>query len=174
MNFFSPNLIITSTFCVYLLAMVAIGLIAYQRTLNLSDYILAGRRLGPLVTALSAGASDMSGWLLLGLPGYAYAAGYEAVWIAAGLLVGTYINWRLVAGRLRCYSRVAGDAQTLSDFFEQRFNDRSRLLRILSGIFILLFFTFYTSSGLVAGGKLFNAVWFDGRLREYQERKDGV
>ena len=159
MHFSEPNLIVTITFCVYLLAMLAIGVIAFQRTANLSDYILAGRRLGPLVTALSAGASDMSGWLLLGLPGYAYATGAEAIWIAVGLLVGTYINWRLVAARLRNYSRIAGDAQTLSDFFEQRFNDRSRLLRILSGIFILLFFTFYTSSGLVAGGKLFNAVF---------------
>jgi len=153
------NPIIISTFCVYLLAMLVIGVIAYKRTANLSDYILAGRRLGPLVTALSAGASDMSGWLLLGLPGYAYAAGYEAIWIAGGLLVGTYINWRLVAARLRCYSRIAGDAQTLPDFLEQRFLDHSHLLRILSGIFILIFFTFYTSSGLVAGGKLFNAVF---------------
>ena len=155
----TSDLIITTTFCFYLLAMVAIGIIAYRKTRNLSDYILAGRRLGPLVTALSAGASDMSGWLLLGLPGYAYAAGYEAIWIAIGLLVGTYINWRLVAERLRRYSHAAGDAQTLSDFFEQRFNDRSHLLRLLSGIFILIFFTFYTSSGLVAGGKLFNAVF---------------
>lgn len=153
------NLAIGTTFFVYLLAMLAIGVIAYQRTANLSDYILAGRRLGPLVTALSAGASDMSGWLLLGLPGYAYAAGYEAIWIVLGLLAGTYLNWRLVAARLRCYSQAAGDAHTLSDFFEQRFKDRTRLLRILSGIFILLFFTFYTSSGLVAGGKLFNAVF---------------
>ncbi len=159
MHFSDPSPIISITFCVYLLAMLAIGVIAYRRTTNLSDYILAGRRLGPLVTALSAGASDMSGWLLLGLPGYAYAAGYEAIWIALGLLVGTYINWRLVAARLRCYSRLAGDAQTLSAFLEQRFNDSSRLLRILSGVFILLFFTFYTSSGLVAGGKLFNAVF---------------
>lgn len=153
------TIIISATFFVYLIAMLTIGVIAYRRTRSLSDYILAGRKLGPLVTALSAGASDMSGWLLLGLPGYAYAAGYEAGWIALGLLVGTYINWRLVASRLRCYSHIAGDAQTISDFLEQRFNDQSRLLRIISGIFILLFFTFYTSSGLVAGGKLFNAVF---------------
>jgi len=159
MHFSAPSFIISCTFCFYLLAMLAIGVIAYRRTANLSDYILAGRRLGPLVTALSAGASDMSGWLLLGLPGYAYAAGFEAIWIALGLLVGTYINWRLLAARLRSYSRLAGDAQTLSDFLEQRFHDSTRLLRILSGIFILLFFTFYTSSGLVAGGKLFNAVF---------------
>jgi sodium/proline symporter len=139
--------------------MMLIGYLAYRRTKNLSDYILGGRRLGSWVAAISACASDMSGWLLLGLPGYAYAAGLEAGWIALGLLVGTYFNWRLVAARLRQYSVIAGDSQTLPEFFEQRFCDETRLLRIVSAIFILLFFLFYTSSGLVAGGKLFNAVF---------------
>jgi sodium/proline symporter len=139
--------------------MMLIGYLAYRRTKNLSDYILGGRRLGSWVAAISACASDMSGWLLLGLPGYAYAAGLEAGWIALGLLVGTYFNWRLVAARLRQYSVIASDSQTLPEFFEQRFCDETRLLRIVSAIFILLFFLFYTSSGLVAGGKLFNAVF---------------
>ncbi|NNG13920.1 MAG: sodium/proline symporter PutP [Gammaproteobacteria bacterium] len=139
--------------------MMLIGYLAYRRTKNLSDYILGGRRLGSWVTALSACASDMSGWLLLGLPGYAYAAGLEAGWIALGLLIGTYFNWRLVAARLRHYSVIAGNSQTLPEFFEHRFHDKSHLLRVVSAIFILLFFLFYTSSGLVAGGKLFNAVF---------------
>jgi sodium/proline symporter len=147
------------TFFIYVCLMMFIGYLAYRRTHSLSDYILGGRRLGKWVTALSACASDMSGWLLLGLPGYAYAAGLEAGWIALGLLAGTYFNWRLVAGRLRHYSVIAGNSQTLPAFFENRFHDESRSLRVVSAIFILLFFLFYTSSGLVAGGKLFNTVF---------------
>ncbi|MGB5767396.1 MAG: sodium/proline symporter PutP [Arenicellales bacterium] len=152
-------MIVGATFIVYICLMMFIGYLAWRRTKNLSDYILGGRRLGSWVTAMSASASDMSGWLLLGLPGYAYAAGLEAGWIALGLLVGTYFNWRLVAARLRHYSVIAGDSQTLPEFFENRFHDETRLLRTVSAIFILLFFLFYTSSGLVAGGKLFNAVF---------------
>jgi len=147
------------TFVIYVCLMLFIGYLAYRRTKNLSDYILGGRRLGSWVAAISACASDMSGWLLLGLPGYAYAAGLESGWIALGLLLGTYFNWRLVAARLRCYSEIASDSQTLPEFFEKRFHDRTRLLRVVSAIFILFFFLFYTSSGLVAGGKLFNAVF---------------
>lgn len=150
---------VIATFIVYVCLMMLIGYFAYRRTKNLSDYILGGRRLGSWVTALSACASDMSGWLLLGLPGYAYAAGLEAGWIALGLLIGTYLNWRLVAARLRHYSVIAGNSQTLPEFFEQRFHEQTHWLRIVSALFILLFFLFYTSSGLVAGGKLFNAVF---------------
>lgn len=147
------------TFVAYLLLMLAIGWLAWRRTHDLADYILGGRRLGYWVAALSAGASDMSGWLLLGLPGYAYLAGFEAGWLALGLLAGTYLNWRIVARRLRMYSEAADNALTLPEFFEQRFGDRTRLLRILSALFILLFFLFYTSAGLVAGGKLFETVF---------------
>ncbi len=147
------------TFAAYIIAMLAIGLYAYRRTHNLADYLLGGRRIGPWVTALSASASDMSGWLLLGLPGYAYAAGFEAFWIALGLLVGTWLNWRLVARRLRHFTAICDNALTLSDFLERRFADRSHMLRLVSALFILLFFTFYTSSGLVAGGRLFEAVF---------------
>lgn len=153
------NVGVTVTFLLYIIMMLAVGYIAYKRTTNLSDYILGGRSLGPLPSALSAGASDMSGWLLLGLPGYAYAAGYEAIWIAAGLLAGTWLNWLFVARRLRTYSFAAGDALTLPSYFENRFNDTSRVLRVISAFFILLFFLFYTSSGLVAGGKLFETVF---------------
>ena len=155
----SSSLTIGLTFIVYICGMLAIGWVAYQRTGNLADYILGGRKLGSWVTALSAGASDMSGWLLLGLPGYAYAAGFEAGWIALGLLVGTYFNWRIMAKRLRCYTEVAANSLTIPDFLEQRFRDSRHLLRVIAAFFILLFFLFYTSSGLVAGAKLFNAVF---------------
>ncbi len=153
------NVIIGGTFFVYLAGMLAIGIIAYYRTSDLSDYLLGGRKLNGFTTALSAGASDMSGWLLLGLPGYAYVAGYEAGWIALGLLIGTYINWKFIAGRLRIFTATLGDSITLSEYFENRFNDQTRILRIVTAIFILVFFLFYTSSGLVAGGKLFNSVF---------------
>ncbi len=149
---------ITTTFIVYLIMMLSIGVYAYQRTKNSSDYFLGGRSLGPWPAALSAGASDMSGWLLLGLPGYAYAAGLEAFWLAGGLLVGTWANWLLVAKRLRTYS-VTTDSLTLPEFLSRRFNDRSKLIQTISAFFILLFFLFYTSSGLVAGGKLFETVF---------------
>lgn len=147
----------TVTFIIYLLGMLGIGLVAYRMTNNLSDYILGGRSLGPGVAALSAGASDMSGWLLLGLPGAMFAAGMNQIWIAIGLAVGAWLNWQLVAPRLRIYTEQAGNALTIPDFLENRFNDETRLLRVISAIVILLFFTFYTSSGLVAGAKLFEA-----------------
>lgn len=155
----SESTITALVFVVYLLIMLWLGALAYRQTANLSDYILGGRRLGHWVSALSAGASDMSGWLLLGLPGYAYLAGYEAAWIALGLLTGTYLNWRIMAVRLRCYSQLADNSLTLPDYLEKRFADPSHLLRLLSAFFILLFFLFYTAAGLVAGAKLFTSVF---------------
>lgn len=146
------------TFTAYLGAMLWIGVWAYRKTNDLSDYILGGRSLGPWPSALSAGASDMSGWLLLGMPGYAYAAGWEASWLGGGLLLGTYLNWLIVAPRLRDYSQAAGDSLTLPQYFSNRFNDKV-LIRSISAFFILMFFLFYTSSGLVAGGKLFETVF---------------
>jgi sodium/proline symporter len=146
------------TFFLYLGFMLWIGLWAYKKTNNLSDYILGGRSLGPWPSALSAGASDMSGWLLLGMPGYAYVAGWEASWLGLGLIVGTYLNWLIVAPRLRVYSQLAGDSLTLPQYFSNRFNDKVAI-RVISAFFILLFFLFYTSSGLVAGGKLFESVF---------------
>ncbi|POC21301.1 sodium/proline symporter PutP [Vibrio vulnificus] len=149
---------ITGTFIAYLLLMVAIGVYAYKKTSSSSDYFLGGRSLGPWPAALSAGASDMSGWLLLGLPGYAYAAGIESFWLAGGLLVGTWANWLVSAKRLRTYS-IQTDALTLPEFLSRRFDDKSKLIQTISAFFILLFFLFYTSSGLVAGGKLFETVF---------------
>ena len=153
------NNTIILTFIAYLVVVLAIGFIAWRRTKNLSDYILGGRSLGSGVAALSAQASDMSGWLLLGLPGYAYLAGFEAGWLMIGLVIGTYLNWRIVAAPLRTATEQYGDSLTLPDYFERRFNDHSGVLRIVSATFILIFFTFYTSSGLVAGGKLFETVF---------------
>ena len=155
----TDQLTIGLTFLVYLLAMLVIGWFAYRRTSSLSDFVLGGRRLGTWVAALSASASDMSGWLLLGLPGYAYLAGLEAFWLALGLLLGTWLNWRIQAARLRSYTEIAGNSLTLPEFFANRFRDPSRSLRVIAALFILLFFLFYTSSGLVAGGKLFESVF---------------
>ncbi|MDO6708242.1 sodium/proline symporter PutP [Photobacterium sp. 1_MG-2023] len=150
---------ITGTFIVYLIAMLAIGYYAYKRTANSSDYFLGGRSLGPWPAALSAGASDMSGWLLLGLPGYAYAAGMESIWLAGGLLLGTWLNWLICAKRLRTYTITADNAITIPEYLSNRFQDKSKLIQTISAFFILLFFLFYTSSGLVAGGKLFETVF---------------
>ncbi len=142
-------------FVVYLLAMLGIGMFAYKLTSKHSDYILGGRGLGPSVAALSAGASDMSGWLLLGLPGALYASGMSQAWIVIGLMIGIFLNWQFIAKRLRIYTEVSGDALTLPDFLDNRFRDNSRVLRVLSAIVILIFFTLYTSAGLVGGGLLF-------------------
>ncbi|MRG87409.1 sodium/proline symporter PutP [Salinibacillus xinjiangensis] len=145
------------TFIVYLAGMLAIGIIGYRLTSNLSDYFLGGRRLGPGVAALSAGASDMSGWLLLGLPGAIYASGLVGAWIAVGLAIGAYLNWQFVARRLRTYTEVSNDSITIPDFFENRFKDNSHILRLVSAIVILFFFTIYTASGMTAGAKLFSS-----------------
>lgn len=142
-------------FAIYLLAMLAIGWLGYLGTKNLSDYILGGRSLGSFVTALSAGASDMSGWLLMGLPGAIYVSGLSESWIAIGLCLGAYLNWRWVAARLRLYTERAGNALTLPDFLANRFEDKSNALRIVTALVILVFFTLYCASGVVAGARLF-------------------
>lgn len=157
------------TFLVYILGMILIGFIAYRVTNNLSDYILGGRRLGSFVTALSAGASDMSGWLLMGLPGAIYAGGLIEGWLAIGLTIGAYLNWKLVAGRLRSHTEHCGDALTLPEYFHNRFNDKTRIIKILSAIIFLLFFAVYCASGVVAGARVFenlfgvpyeHAIWY--------------
>jgi sodium/proline symporter len=144
---------------IYMIGMLLIGYVAYRRTANLTDYMLGGRNLGPAVTALSAGASDMSGWLLMGLPGAMYVSGLSSGWIVVGLCAGAYLNWLYVAPRLRTYTEVANNSITIPDFFENRFKDNSRILRITSALVILIFFTFYTSSGMVSGGQLFESAF---------------
>ncbi|EPY4198189.1 sodium:solute symporter family transporter [Klebsiella pneumoniae] len=147
------------TFIVYIFGMVLIGFIAWRSTKNFDDYILGGRSLGPFVTALSAGASDMSGWLLMGLPGAIFLSGISESWIAIGLTLGAWINWKLVAGRLRVHTEVNNNALTLPDYFTGRFEDKSRVLRIISALVILLFFTIYCASGIVAGARLFESTF---------------
>ena len=156
MSMTNPTLI---TFVIYIAAMVLIGLAAYRSTNDLSDYILGGRSLGSFVTALSAGASDMSGWLLMGLPGAVYLSGLSESWIAIGLIVGAYLNWLFVAGRLRVHTEHNGNALTLPDYFTNRFEDASRILRVLSAAVILVFFTIYCASGIVAGARLFESTF---------------
>lgn len=146
------------TLAIYFLVMLAIGLYAYRKsTSDLSGYMLGGRSLSPSVAALSAGASDMSGWILMGLPGAMFVSGFSSSWIAIGLLIGALINYLVVAPRLRVFTQVAGDALTVPDYFAKRFNDNSNVLRLVASTVIVLFFTLYTSSGLVAGGKLFES-----------------
>lgn len=147
------------TFTLYILLMVAIGFAAWRHTRDLSDYILGGRSLGPFVTAMSTGASDMSGWLLMGLPGALYAAGLVEAWIAIGLIVGAWFNWFVVAGRLRVYTEQCGNALTLPDYFGNRFEDHSRMLRVSAALVILVFFTIYCASGMVAGARLFEEIF---------------
>ncbi|MCK3654870.1 sodium:proline symporter [Pasteurellaceae bacterium Macca] len=145
----------TTTFLIYIIGMIAIGFFAYRFTNNLSDYILGGRRLGSFVTGLSAGASDMSGWLLMGLPGAVYASGLIEGWIAIGLTVGAYLNWLFVAGRLRMHTEYNQNALTLPEYFHHRFGDNTKILKIVSATIILFFFAIYCASGVVAGARLF-------------------
>lgn len=145
---------------IYFVVMLAIGLFAYRNsTDDISGYILGGRQVSPQVTALSAGASDMSGWMLMGLPGAMFVIGFDTIWIALGLLIGAWFNYLLVAPRLRVYTQEADDALTLPDFFSKRFEKKNGSVRMISAAVIILFFTLYTSAGLVAGGKLFESAF---------------
>ena len=156
MTFLNPTVI---TFVLYIFVMVGIGLYAYKSTSDFSDYILGGRSLGSVVTALSAGASDMSGWLLMGLPGAIYLSGLSEAWIAIGLVIGAWLNWLLVAGRLRVHTEVQNNSLTLPDYFTSRFGDKKKVLRIISAMVILVFFAIYCASGMVAGARLFESIF---------------
>ena len=150
---------IVGAFIGYFALVLLIGLYFYKRSSNISDYMLGGRQLNPAVAALSAQASDMSGWLLMGLPGSLYLLGMSEMWIGVGLAIGTYASWLVIARRLRRYSYEAGDSITIPQFFENRFHDESGLLRIISSIVILVFFTAYVVSGFVSGGIVFQTVF---------------
>lgn len=146
---------------IYLLGMIAIGIYYSTKNKNVGDFYLGGRKLGPIVTAMSAEASDMSSWLLMGLPGVAYLTGCaEAGWTAIGLAIGTYLNWLIVAKRLRRYTAKANNSITLPEFFSNRYRDNSKAILAISAIFIVIFFVPYTASGFAACGKLF-ATLFD-------------
>ncbi|SFM40204.1 sodium/proline symporter [Ectothiorhodospira mobilis] len=153
------NFALLATLVAYLILMVLVGLAAYRFTHSLADYILGGRRLGAGTAALSAGASDMSGWLLLGLPGAVFASGMNQIWIAVGLTIGAYLNWQFVADRLRRLTFAARDSITIPAYFENRFRDGTSALRVVAALVILMFFTFYTSAGLVAAGTLFEGTF---------------
>ncbi|WP_170114218.1 sodium/proline symporter PutP [Kangiella spongicola] len=144
-------------FGIYLIFMLAIGVWAYMKTNDSSDYMLGGRGLGGAVTALSAGASDMSGWILMGLPGAIYFSGLSESWLAFFLVVGAYLNWKFIAGRLRSYTEIADNALTLPDYFAGRFHDGGKWLRIAAVVVMIVFYGYYIGSGLVAGSKLFES-----------------
>ncbi|GAA4821265.1 osmoregulated proline transporter OpuE [Marinicella pacifica] len=142
----------------YFIVMLGIGLYAFKKsTSDLSGYMLGGRNLHPAVVALSAGASDMSGWIMMGLPGAMFVSGFSSTWIAVGLVAGAWLNYFLVAPRLRVYTEKADDSITIPDYFANRFADNRNILRVISAVVIIIFFTIYTSSGVVAGGKLFES-----------------
>ncbi|MFA7067436.1 MAG: sodium/proline symporter, partial [Acidaminococcaceae bacterium] len=143
----------------YFSILAGIGLVNYKSKEDLEGYVLGGRKLGPWVTSMSAEASDMSGWMLMGLPGYAYLSGVSAFWIALGLAMGTWINWVFIAKRLRIFTHVANNSITLPEYFENRFMDQSKRIRMVCSIFIFIFFLIYTSASFVAGGKLFNTAF---------------
>lgn len=147
------------SFVGYLSLMLAIGFIFSKRQESLGDYYLGGRKMNKWVVALSAQASDMSGWLLMGLPGAIYVGGFSEAWIGIGLMIGTYLNWKIVAGRLRRYSQACGDSITIPDFICNRFRDGTGVSRIVAAIIILVFFTFYTASGFVSAAKLFTSTF---------------
>lgn len=150
---------IALAFILYLVLMMSIGLYYSRRQKNLSSYILGDRQLGPWLTSMSAEASDMSGWMLMGLPGYAYLHGLSAFWTGIGLIIGTWANWVLVSQRLRNYTEVANNSLTIPDYLSNRFEDKKNGLRLICALFIILFFIIYTSSGFVAAGKLFNTIF---------------
>ena len=147
------------SFVAYLALMLGIGFLFSRRQEDLGDYYLGGRRMNKWVVALSAQASDMSGWLLMGLPGAVFVGGLSEAWIGIGLLVGTYLNWRIVARRLRVYSHVCNDSITIPDFVCNRFRDPTGLSRSVAAVIILVFFTFYTASGFVSCAKLFTSTF---------------
>ena len=152
-------MIILSAFVVYLAFMIVIGVVYMKKTNSSEDYFLGGRGLNAWVAALSAQASDMSGWLLMGLPGAIYSLGTGQIWIAVGLFIGTVLNWVCISHRLRKYTIAANNSLTIPAYFENRFQDKKRILLLISSIVIVIFFLVYTASALAAGGKLFNTVF---------------
>ena len=150
---------VLGSFVVYLVLMLGIGFLFSNRQENMGDYFLGGRKMNKWVVALSAQASDMSGWLLMGLPGAIFLGGFSEAWIGIGLAIGTYLNWKIVAHRLRRYSQICGDSITIPDFIANRFRDKTGVSRVVAALIILVFFTFYTASGFVSAAKLFSTMF---------------
>ena len=153
------NIYTLAAFVIYFILMIAIGFFGFKKSKNVNDYFLGGRQLGPWATAISAQASDMSGWLLLGLPGAVFLYGLTESWIAIGLFVGTYLNWKLIAARLRKMSAAAGDSITIPEYFQNRFKSQSYVVRFVCAAIIFVFFLVYTASAFSSGAKLFNFVF---------------
>ena len=153
------TVIILIAFVFYLAMMIVIGAVYMKKTSSSEDYFLGGRGLNGWVAALSAQASDMSGWLLMGLPGAIYSFGSGQIWIAVGLFIGTVLNWVCISGRLRKYTIAANNSMTIPAFFENRYRDKKKILLLISSVVIVIFFLVYTASALAAGGKLFNTVF---------------
>ncbi|WP_440617494.1 sodium/proline symporter PutP [Cysteiniphilum sp. 6C5] len=151
--------VLVIVFVLYISIILGLGICSYFYTKNLHDYMLGGRSLSGPIAALGAGASDMSSWLLLALPGAVMLNGLNQIWLPLGLSLGAYLNWQFVAKRLRVYTEVANDSITIPSYFENRFMEKSGLLRLLSALVILIFFTFYTASAFVAGGLLFGSTF---------------
>ena len=156
----TEQIIILATIAVYLMGVLIIGIVCSKQSNTVGDFYLGGRKLGPFVTAMSAEASDMSSWLLMGLPGVAYLTGVaDAAWTAIGLAIGTYLNWLIVAKRIRRYTEIAGNSITIPEFFSKRYRDDKNILMLLGAIVIVVFFIPYTASGFAACGKLFNSLF---------------
>jgi sodium/proline symporter len=153
------NVTIFAVVLAYFLFLGFLGLRGYNKTKTFSDYILGGRKLGPVVGAMNVGASDMSSWLLMGLPGAFYLFGFNQMWIIIGLVIGSYFSWKMVAVRLRNYTELANDSLTISSFLENRFKDKSGILRTVTSVMIIFFFTLYISSGFVGSAKLFTSLF---------------
>ena len=152
-------MITTITFLLYFAILMLIAIVAFYRTKNHADYILGGRTLNGVLTAMGVGASDMSGWLMMALPGSVYLIGLSKIWMPLGLIIGAWLNWQFVGKRLRVYTEVASNSLTIPAYFSNRFHDTSGILRTITGLVILIFFTFYSSSSFVAGAKLFSSTF---------------
>ena len=155
----TSNFSIIAVIAVYFSFLAYLGVRGYNRTKTFGDYILGGRKLGPVIGAMNVGASDMSSWLLMGLPGAFYLYGMNQMWIIIGLIMGSYASWKLIAPRLRVYTEAANDSLTISSFLENRFNDETKILRLITAIIILFFFTIYIASGFVGSAKLFSSLF---------------
>ena len=155
------NIIVLCAFIAYMIIMIVIGFVCSKGNKNNEDYFLGGRNLGSWTAAMSAQASDMSGWLLMGLPGAVYLAGTGEAWIAVGLLIGTILNWYIVSARLRKYTIVAGNSLTIPSFFKNRYRDHKNIIKIVSASIIAVFFTVYTASAFSSGAKLFATLFSD-------------
>lgn len=147
------------TFVLYFIVIILIGFAGYFATKDKRDYLLGGRSFGPVITAMGVGASDMGGWLMMALPGGVYASGLVELWMVIGILIGAWVNWYLVAPRLRAYSEQANDSLTIPSFLSNRFNDNSGVLRGITGVVCLVFFTFYSAAGFVSAGTLFSSIF---------------